>query len=356
MKHRILLVGGGTGGSVTPLLALAARLRQLDPEIELLFVGTTTGPEASLCEAATIPFQAIPSGKLRRYWSWKNITDFGNLWRAWIAAKKIVRRWPPDVVVSAGSFVAVPVVWAAKRTGSKVVIHQQDIRPGLANRLMVPAADRITVAFEKSLRDFPTKKVELVGNPVRAEILSGSVVEAKKIFHLHPDVPTLLVVGGGTGSQALNQLVSAIAYRLVKNWQIIHIVGQRTPMPELRDDRYHQYSFLTWQFPHALAAADLVITRCGLGAITELSATAKPAIFVPLPRSHQLDNAQAINELKAGLVIQQASLNEDRLWKILEDFRVDPSLGRQWSANIRRLAHPEALEKITTIVMRLASQ
>lgn len=354
MKRRILLTGGGSGGSVTPLLALAKYLRQQDPELEFLFVGSTTGPEASLCEAANIPFQAVPSGKWRRYWSWKNITDLGNLWRAWQTAQRIVRQWPPDVTISAGSFVAVPVTWAAKRVGSRVVIHQQDVRPGLANKLMVKAADVITVAFEQSLRDFPKNKVQLVGNPVRPEILTGSLDEAKKLFQLQIGVPTLLVIGGGTGSQALNQLISAVAYRLVRHWQIIHIVGQRGGMPELRDERYHQFQFLTWEFPHALAAADIVISRCGLGAITELAATAKPAIFVPLPRTHQLDNAKLINDLKAGLVVPQSELTEERLWSILENVRQDPGSRQQWSSNIRRLAHPNALSELGKIVLHLA--
>ncbi len=355
MTRHILLTGGGTGGSVTPLLAIAEQLRQHDPALEFLFIGSSAGPEASLCEAAGVPFQAIPAGKWRRYWSWKNLTDIANLYRAWQAARRIVHRWPPDVVVAAGSFVAVPVVWAARRTGSRVLIHQQDVRPGLANRLMAPAADRITVAFEKSLHAFSGRKVLLTGNPARPEMLHGSVVEARKFFQLEPGVPTLLVVGGGTGSQALNVLISGAAFRLVQHWQVIHVVGNRATMPALQNRRYHQYPFLTWEYPHALAAADLVITRAGLGAMTDLAALRKPAIFVPLPGTHQLDNARVIDQLKAGLVVPQAKLTEQHLWEVLENFRRDPTLGRQWGENIGRLDRPEALTKISQEIIRLAA-
>lgn len=356
MSKRILLSGGGTGGSVGPLLGLAEHLRRLDPTIEFLFLGSSSGPEASLCEAANIPFQSIPSGKWRRYWSWQNITDFGHLWQAWWAARRIVQKWHPDVVVAAGSFVAVPVVWAAHQTGCRVLIHQQDIRPGLANRLMAPAADIITVAFEKSLKDFSHQKVRLVGNPVRGEIFHGSKTEAEKLFALKPDVPTLLVVGGGTGSEALNQLIGATSFRIVRQWQIIHITGQRTSMMELHDDRYHQFSFLTWQYPHALAAANLVVSRCGLGAITELAALGKPTIFVPLPDSHQFENAQLIKNLDAGLVLPQRELTENRLMELLDQFRHQPELAVQWSNNIRRLSHPEALVKMGDLIIQLMNQ
>ncbi len=356
MTKRILLTGGGTGGSVTPLLALAALLHQRDPGIELLFLGSNTGPEASLCEAAGVPFQSIPSGKLRRYWSWKNVTDVGRLWAAWRVARRIVTKWKPAVAVAAGSFVAVPVIWAARQTGSRVLIHQQDIRPGLANRLMAGAADIITVAFEKSLKDFSRPKVRLVGNPVRAEIYRGSKAEAVKIFSLIPGVPTLLVVGGGTGSEALNQLLSATAFRIVRQWQIIHMTGQRTAVIELHDNRYHQYHFLTWQYPHALAAADLVITRAGLGAISELAALSKPAIFVPLPGTHQLANTQVIKDLEAGLVISQSELTETRLLELLDRFRRQPELAVQWSTNIHRLARPDALKTMGDCILQLMNQ
>lgn len=356
MTNRVLLTGGGTGGSVGPLLALAVELRRRQPGVEFLFIGSQSGPEASLCEAAGIPFKSIPAGKLRRYWSWTNMTDLGRLWTAYWAARRIVAAWQPTVVVAAGSFVAVPVVWAAHQQGSKVLIHQQDLRPGLANRLMAGSTDIITVAFEKSLRDFPKRKTHLVGNPVREEINRGSGAEGQKIFSLTSGVPTVLVVGGGTGSEALNQLISATAFRIVRKWQIIHITGQRTPVIALHDDRYHQYQFLTWQYPHAVAAADLVITRAGLGAISELAAVGKPAIFVPLPNTHQLENAQVIKDVGGGLVVSQHEMTENKLLELLDQFRHDPKLATQWSTNIRRLAHPKALAQMTQFILELMSE
>ena len=355
MKRRILLTGGGTGGSVTPLLALAQDLRTRDSALEFLFVGSHQGPEASLCAAADIPFQAIPAGKLRRYWSWQNISDLGNLWRAWRAARKIIQRWPPDVVVSAGSFVAVPVVWAARRSGSRIVIHQQDVRPGLANKLMAASADVITVSFDQSRQDFPASKVRLIGNPVRPEILTGSVDEARRLFSLAADIPTLLVVGGGTGSQAINQLIIATAPRLVQTWQILHITGDRAFIPSLEHERYHYISFLTKEYPDALAVADLVVSRCGLGAMTELAALGKPTIFVPMPQSHQEDNARVIRDNNAGLVVAQADLSDTYFIQLLGELMSDRDRLAAWARNISALARPDALKKMSELILHLSN-
>ncbi len=351
---RILLTGGGTGGSVTPLLAVAGLLRAQHPDWDFLFVGSHEGPEASLCEAANIRFHAIPAGKLRRYWSWRNLTDIQKIWDGWRAARQLMKQWLPDVTLSAGSFVSVPVVWAAKQAGSRVLIHQQDIRPGLANRLMAQAATIITVAFEQSLRDFPSDKSQLIGNPVRPEIFKGSATRAQELFSLEPRVPVLLVLGGGNGSRALNHLISQSAFRLVQHWQIIHLTGRSHDYPQLHDRRYHQYDFLTWQFPHALAAADLVMSRCGLGAISEMSAVRKPGVFIPLPGTHQEDNARLLKSLQAGYVIHQPELTDERLLHLLDRVRREPNLLTQWAENIHHLYHADALQRMADFTVELA--
>ena len=353
MNKRILLTGGGTAGSVTPLIALAENIRKRDPSFEFLFLGTADGPERVLADTAGITFRALPSGKFRRYWSWQNLSDFGNVWRAFMVAGQIIRAWKPAVVMSAGSFVSVPVVWAAKFAGAKIMIHQQDVRPGLANRLMQPAASIITVTFPKSVHDFPANKVQLTGNPVRPAVLNGSAEKAREIFQLVPNVPVLVVVGGGTGSNFLNQITAVAISKLIHRWQIIHLTGTHRQFVEFSDPRYHRYDFLTADLPHALAAATVVISRSGLGMITELSALGRASIFVPIAKTHQDENAQYLAARQAGIVVTQDQLTADGLMKILDTLLDHPEQREALSRNIHELYRPEALDRMSDLALSL---
>ncbi|MBI4142622.1 glycosyltransferase [Candidatus Uhrbacteria bacterium] len=178
---RILLVGGGTLGSVTPLLAVAEELQRQktvsdtvsEKVSDTVFWGTRMGPERVLVEAMGIPFRSIPAGKLRRYWDARNLFDlFVVKWAFWVALVRLIR-WRSSVVVGAGSFVQVPVLWAAWVLRIPIVIHQQDVRPGLANRLVAPFARAITATFPETARMFRGRPVTVVGNPVRRAVLAA---------------------------------------------------------------------------------------------------------------------------------------------------------------------------------------
>jgi UDP-N-acetylglucosamine--N-acetylmuramyl-(pentapeptide) pyrophosphoryl-undecaprenol N-acetylglucosamine transferase len=200
-KQRIVLSGGGTGGSVTPLLAIAESLMEKFPErFEFHWVGTATGIERRMTDSYSFTYHAIAAGKLRRYFSGQNFIDIINIIAGFFQSLNILIKLKPSLVISAGGFVTVPLAWAAKLLDIQVLIHQQDIRPGLANKLMAPCATTITTAFEKSLLDYG-EKARWIGNPIRSAFknLSPKETESNQI----------LVLGGGTGSESL--------YRFVKN-------------------------------------------------------------------------------------------------------------------------------------------
>ncbi len=351
--RRIIISGGGTAGSVTPLLAIASELRQRDPTVELLFVGTRTGPEQALAELANLPFRTLSAGKFRRYWSWRNLTDVAEIFRGFWAARRLVADWRPDTIVTAGAAVSVPLVWAGKLAGCRILVHQLDVRPGLANRLMAPWAKVVTVTFESSAKYFPAGRTVYVGNPVRPEILAADPVQARAQFRLQPNLPTLLVLGGSTGSNFLNSLVGAVAFRLVRDWQIVHITGRERDFVELQDTRYHRVDFLTWELPHVMAAADLVVGRAGLGTITELAALGKPAILIPLPETHQEENAAVLAKLKAGVVLAQNRLQPNDFYRLLEHLRKHPSELTQLGHNLHQLYRPEALSRLVDLILKL---
>jgi len=310
---RILLAGGGSGGSSTPVLAVAQEMMRRR-DCQFLYIGTEDGPERDLVAALGIPFRAVHAGKLRRYWSWENLTDLVRLPMGLAESVGEVRSFRPDVAFAAGGFAAVPPLLAATLLRLPTVIHQQDVEPGLANRILAPFATAVTVTFFNSIAHFPAGKTKVTGNPVRKEILEGSRDEAMRNFGLDDRLPVVLVTGGGTGALGLNRLIVEAAPRLVERCQIVHITGRgkQVEAPCLGPG-YRQMEFLVEQMPHALAAADLVVSRAGLSTLTELAALGKPSLLIPMPRSHQIANGLVFARGGASVMQQQEDLTGDRL-------------------------------------------
>ena len=355
MAARIAFAGGGTLGSVTPLLAAAAAVRELEPAAEFLWIGTAGGPEAGLVAAAGIPFRAVSSGKLRRYLAWRNLTDLGRIVRGFCQCWRLFGRWRPDVLASAGSFVAVPAVWAARLRGVPVHVHQMDIRPGLANRLTAPFAASVSVAFESSLRDFASRRPVWTGNPVRAGLFTGSRTEARRLFHLEADLPTVLVMGGGTGAVSLNDLVRRAAPALTAGCQVIHLTGRgKAETPAALPARYHQLEFLAEDMRHAYAAADLVVTRAGMGALTELAALGLPTAIVPMPDSHQEENAAWFAARGAAVVWnEKGSTAEGLAGAVLGLLRDAPRL-EGLRSSLKRLNRADAAQALARLILASA--
>src|SRR5947209_13468680 len=240
---RVLLAGGGSGGSATPVLAVSQALRTLLPGVEFLYIGTTEGPERALADAQGIPFAGIAAGKLRRYFDVKNFTDPLRVVAGIGQAYGLVKQFRPDLAFSAGGFGAVPPMIAARALRARTVIHQQDVQPGLANRLLAPLADQVTVSLPTSLDHFP--KAVVTGNPVRLEVLQADPRLAYDRLALDPQAPLLVVTGGGTGALALNRLVAAAAPQLIDVFQVLHLTGRGRGVPvSTSSPRYQAREFL----------------------------------------------------------------------------------------------------------------
>ncbi len=223
---RVLLAGGGSGGSATPVLAVAQTLAALRPGVRFLYLGTQDGPEAQLAAQQGLPFVAVASGRLRRYWDRRNLTDPLHVVRGVEQATVLARRFRPRLAFAAGGFASVPAIAGARLAGARVVIHQQDVRPGLANRLLMPLARRSTLAMPESAAHFRGARTEVTGNPVRSEILVADPRLAYERLRLQPELPLVVATGGGTGALGLNRIVAAAAGRLVGACQIVHLTGR----------------------------------------------------------------------------------------------------------------------------------
>lgn len=350
---RILLAGGGTAGSVSPLLALAEEIRERDSRTEFLFVGTTTRhPEETLAKTLGIPFETIPAGKWRRYTSIRNLTDPFRTLAGFRAARNIITRFRPTAVLTAGSFVAVPVSFAARRAGIPVFVHQQDLVPSLTNRLLSRSAAAITVTLEPSLQHFPRSKTFWTGNPVRRGILEGKAERILTAFPLQPGKPIILVMGGGTGARSLNEVVLKSLPDLLKACQIVHLTGLgRSPAP-VEQPGYLQEQFVTKAMPDFLAAATLIICRAGMGTLSELAALGKPAIVVPMPDSHQEANASFLLEHRAAVVIRSEALDPETLISRVRELLNDEQRRRVLGTHLQNLFPANAAPRIVDLVER----
>jgi UDP-N-acetylglucosamine--N-acetylmuramyl-(pentapeptide) pyrophosphoryl-undecaprenol N-acetylglucosamine transferase len=338
------------------VLAVAQALRRQEPLVEFLYVGTRDGPEAALAAGQGIRFAGVQSGKLRRYWDARNLSDPLRVIAGTAQSYALVRRFRPEIAFAAGGFGAVPPMLAAHLAGARTLIHQQDVEPGLANQLLVPFANRITVSLESSLVHFPRRRSHVTGNPVRQEILAAQPGVAIESLRLDPDptLPLLVVTGGGTGALGLNRLVAAAAPRLVEHLQIVHLTGRgRGVAADTDSSRYRAVEFLVDEMPHLLAAATIVVSRAGMGTLTELAALGKPSLIVPLPGSHQWANAQAFARLGAIEVADQAALTADslaeRIVSLVRDSARREQLGRAISKSMPR----DAADRIGAALLEL---
>ncbi|MFA6194179.1 MAG: UDP-N-acetylglucosamine--N-acetylmuramyl-(pentapeptide) pyrophosphoryl-undecaprenol N-acetylglucosamine transferase [Patescibacteria group bacterium] len=364
----IVFSGGGTGGSVAPLLAVAEEMHRGGgaSDLRFVFVGTKDGLEREMVaafnkEVGAMEFVPLISGKWRRYFSIHNFLDIFKVIAAWFQSFIILKKINPDIVISAGAFVSVPLVWAAAAQKIPILVHQQDLRPGLANRLMAPWARAITVVFEKSLIDYGPRTI-LAGNPIRQPVSAQDESLAKELqaeYSLDNSIPLILIIGGGTGATGINRLIFKAAPELVHDCQIIHLTG-RGKLPEdaslLSIKNYHVLEFLDNRVVSALMSmSNLVVSRAGLGALTELSYWRKPALLIPMPRSHQEDNAAYFAKAQAALFLYQSELSPEKLALEIRNILNDPVRLKNLGNNIGKIMKRDAADTISGIIWEIIS-
>ncbi|MFU0827942.1 MAG: UDP-N-acetylglucosamine--N-acetylmuramyl-(pentapeptide) pyrophosphoryl-undecaprenol N-acetylglucosamine transferase [Lachnoclostridium sp.] len=318
---RIVLTGGGTAGHVTPNIALLPALKKEGFDIH--YIGSYNGIEKKLIEELGIPYYGISSGKLRRYFDPKNFTDPFKVMKGYFEALSLMKKLKPDVVFSKGGFVTVPVVLAAKRKGVPVVIHESDITPGLANKICIPSAKKVCANFPETVKYLPKGKAVLTGTPIRQELFSGNKLQGLDFCGFNRSKPVLLVVGGSTGSVAVNEAVRSILPSLLEKYQVIHLCGK-----DKVDDRYNntpgyvQFEYIKKELSDLLDAADVVISRAGANAICELLALRKPNILIPLSaassRGDQILNAESFERQGYSYVLKEENLTGETLLNAID--------------------------------------
>lgn len=351
---KIILSGGGTLGPVIPLLAVREAVLQKYPDAQFIWVGTRNGPEREIVEKAGLPFFVIGAGKWRRYFSWLNVLDLLRVVAAFFQSFFLIWQEKPDLLISGGGFVSVPLHWAGALLGVSAWVHQQDVRVGLANRLMFPFAKKITTALRDTAARLPEEKTEWIGNPARDLSL---ILPSHHKFNIPENAPVIFALGGGTGSASINKLILEALPQWPKEWQVIHLIGKERPR-ELSEraagafPNYHVYQFFTDEMKDAYAIADVVIARAGFSTLTELAALSKAAVILPMSGTHQEENAELFAEHQ-GIITLTAVADGLKLAQVVKDLMLDPERRLRLGKKLHEILPRAKPEKIFAIVEEL---
>ena len=300
MSKKIVMTGGGTAGHVTPNIALFPALRAEDYEIH--YIGSFDGIEKKLIEDFDVPYYGISTGKFRRYFDPKN--------------------FKPDVVFSKGGFVSVPVVRAAASLKIPCIIHESDMTPGLANKLCIPVSRKICCNFPETFDMLPPEKAVLTGSPIREELSTGNKEVGLAFCGFNHEKPVIMVMGGSQGAAAVNQAIRDALPKLLEKYQVVHLCGKdKMDNLLLTVPGYKQFEYIKEEMKDLLAMADLVISRSGANAISEILALRKPNILIPLPsgRGDQLLNADSYEAQGFSIVINEDDLTTKVLLQKVEE-------------------------------------
>lgn len=382
---RIVLTGGGTGGHLTPLVAVASALRALagaghvpepeaeEPPLELLYLGVVTEIDRTALAAANIPFQHIPSGKIRRYLSGAHLTVIDLLFRLPLGMLRAL--WTlffvmPDVAFSKGGYGSIPVVLASWIYRIPVLLHETDLVPGVANRKLARYASAVGVSFRDAEKEFPAAKVFVSGTPLRTAFQSPPTAEAaRQRLGLHDRKPVVFVTGGSQGAQRINTVALAAVPKLLTEAQVLHQVGENNfdavrrfvatdlkHVPDLAD--YHMVASLREEdMVASLAAADLVVSRAGGTALAELAAVGRPSVLIPLreaAQDHQWENAYFFREHGAAVVLDESNLTPTLFLSSIERVLGNPQDLRLMAERVRQLHRPGAAEEIAQTLIEMA--
>lgn len=380
-EFRLLVTGGGTGGHTYPALTTLRTLEsRLEPEgttVRALWVGTEGGLEERVTEAEGIEFTQVATGKIRRsanpfaMLSAENMRDMARVPIGVAQARQVVSRFQPDVVLSTGGYVAVPVGLAAAMLRRPLVVHEQTTRLGLANRVLVRKATTVAVSSPTTLDLLPDgvrERAVVTGNPVRAEMLSGDplkAVDALGLDTFDPHLPVIYVTGGAQGSVQINTLIAEALPWLLERANVIHQCGPAnvealsdaaSGLPPEAAARYLVRGFVGSELPDVLALADVVVSRSGAGTISELTALGKPALLVPLASAagnEQAHNAYRLRDAGAAVVLEGEPAGRD-LQIAMAPLLDDAGLRERMARVAREHGLPDAADRLVNVVLDAA--
>lgn len=372
----IVFTGGGSGGHFYPLIAIAEAVNDLVREKRLVapklyYLSPDCFDREALFENGII-YIPIPAGKIRRYASFKNVTDFFLTLTGTMAALVTLFRLYPDVIMSKGGYGSVPTVLAARLLRIPVIIHESDSKPGRASLLAATYATKIAISFDSAAKYFPKNvqhKIARTGIPVRKALARVETEGARQYLGLEPHIPTILILGGSQGATRINETVLSALPNLVSFANIIHQTGeanfkdveavaQIVLAKDPHASRYHPINYLSeMALQRAAGVADLIVSRAGAGSLAEIALWKRPSIIVPIPESvshDQRTNAYAYAQTGAAIVIEEENLTPHLLVSEIQRITNDPELGKRMALGAAGFTDPDAARVLASEVLVIA--
>ena len=372
---KFLFTCGGTAGHINPAIAVAGRLRELMPDSEFLFIGAVGKMETDLVPRAGYKIETVRVRGLSRKKTPGGF--FHNISAAWylicstIKAKRIIKRFKPDVVVGTGGYVCFPVLKAASQLGIPTAVHESNADPGLTTRMLSKVVDTIMLGFEESRKYYKNpEKTVVTGTPVRGEFGEYSKQAAKAELGIPMDKPLVVSVWGSLGAGNMNEVMCGFIEHAGKKpgFTLIHSAGVegyekmvthlRDTVPDYEKNGMDVREYI-YDMPRVMAAADLVLCRAGASTISELTYMHKPTIFVPSPyvtNNHQFKNAKLVEDAGGALIFEEGWVEPDELLKAVKDILSSDDKIEKMSAAMAKLAKPEATDVICDRIFSLVEK
>lgn len=363
---KLLLVAGG-GGHFAPALAV---IESLPKDVEVLVIGrkytfegdTTESLESQTAKKLGIPFVPLTTGRLQRKLTRHSLVSLARVPVGYFQALNVLKDFKPDVVLSFGGYVSLPVAFAAKTQGVPIIVHEQILGAGLANKIVAKFADKVCVSWQESAKLFPREKVVVTGNPMR-QVQSSHF----KIQSAEEKLPIIYVTGGSGGAHAINVLIEDCLEKLLEKYIVVHQTGDAAEFGDfdrlekkkesLAADLKKRYVVTKFVDPgqvwSIMDQADLVISRSGINTVTELLSLGKPCLLIPLPygqHNEQLTNAMFVKQIGIGEVAEQKSLTGEKLFDSLTNMMKELSRYRAKEAHAKEEIIKGAVEKIISVV------
>lgn len=360
---KVIISGGGTGGHIFPAIAIANALKKSVKDIDILFVGAKGKMEMEKVPAAGYEIKGLWISGLQRRLTYKNLLFPFKVLSSIYRSRKIIKSFKPDVVIGVGGYASGPMLKAATGVGIPTVIQEQNSFPGITNKILAKKVDKICVAYEGMEKFFPKDKIVLTGNPVRQDIINSSCTkeDAVKFFELDSNKKTVLVIGGSLGARTINECINNILPFFVNNnIQLIWQTGKSyysiasENVNNITNTNIKIFEFIN-RMDYAYKIADIIISRAGAIAISELCLVGKPVILIPSPNvaeDHQTKNALSLSSQNAAIVVKDINAKEslsDVLSQLISNFEKQKEL----STNMLLMAHKNAADKIVEVILNL---
>lgn len=355
---RVIISAGGTGGHIYPALAIINKIKEEEPDSEFLYIGTTNRMEKDLVPSLGYKYEALEVTGFKRKLTLDNFKTITNFVGAIRKSKKIIKEFNPDIVIGCGGYVTAPVIYSAKKLGKKTFVHEQNSVVGLANKFLSKYTDRVGVSFESTIKDFPTGKAILTGNPCSEKALSIKKT-TKESLDIDKNKKLVLIVMGSLGSRTVNDKIFDFIDKFKdKDYSVIFVTGN-SYYDKVKDKKVPKnvklVPFIN-EMPSVMKITDLIVTRAGASTMSEITALEVPSIFIPSPyvaNNHQYKNAMDLVNNNAGIILEEKDLNGDNLIKLIDSTINDKDKINDIKKNLRKLSIKDSSTRIYEILKDL---